>query len=188
MPANSERVPPPAPGSGEVQLGRCPRCIGREEGAGCPAEEPARPPLKRKGRDSGRVCWEDEPTEAASCGPPYRLRSADHSLCRQVQAAVADVLQQTMAAKKHTGERRTSLDEQAPLNAPSLPSTLLCTSELSDLICWAVDEVRDSDPASLPMLHRALHALLARSVNPPSAGPQLSAPTTGPGSCASHPQ
>ena len=175
MPADNECVPPPAPVSGEERAAR-------------PAEEPARPPLKRKGLDSGRVCWEDEPTEAVSCSPPHRLSSADHSLCRQVHAAVADVLQQAIAAKKQTGERRNPVDEKAPLEAPSLPSMLLYTSELNDLICWAVDEVRDSDPAYLPMLHRVLHALIARSVDPPSAGPQLSLPTAGPGSCASPPQ
>ena len=55
MPANSECVPPPAPVSGEVQLGRCPRCIGREEGAGCPAEEPARPGLLGGRTDRGCI-------------------------------------------------------------------------------------------------------------------------------------
>ena len=185
MPAENKCVPPPTPVSCEEHLVlRCPLCIGCEERAERPTEKPARPPFKRKGPDCGRVCWEDVPTKAAPCRPPYRLSSADHLLCRQVHAAVADVLHEAMAAKRQTGERRTTFDEKAPLDAPSLPSRLLYASELHDFICWAEDAVQDYDPTYLPTLHRALHALLARSAGP-FCRSAASLPTAGPGSCAS---
>ena len=181
MPAENKCVPSPTPVLGEEQLVlRCPLCIGCEEKAERPTEKPARPPFKRKGLDCGRVSWEDEPTKAVPCRPPHRLSSADHSLCRQVYAAVADVLQEAMAAKRRTGERRNSFDEKASLDAPSLPSRLLYASELHDSIGWAEDEVRDYDPAYLPTLHRALHALIARRADPLSAGPQLRCPLLDP--------
>ena len=111
VPADNECVPPPAPVSGEEQsVLRCPLCKDREERALCPTEEPARPPLKRRGLDSNRVCWEDETTAAAPCSPPHRPRSADLSLGGQVYVAVSDVMQHAMAAEKLKRERRDSCD------------------------------------------------------------------------------
>ena len=111
VPADNKCVPPPAPVSGEEQtVPRCPLCKDREERTACPTEEPACPPLKRRGLDINRVCWEDNTIAAAPCSPPHRPRSADLLLGRQVYVAVSDVLQQAMAAEKLKRERRDSCD------------------------------------------------------------------------------
>ena len=141
-PAENECMPPSAPVSGEEQpLLRCLPSKGHEEGAPRPTEGPARLSLKRKGPGGTRACCEDEPAEDVASNPPHRFRSADHTLCRQVHAAVAGVLQQAVASKEQAWKRRNFLGKKASLYAPSPPNTLLRTSELNDFICWAQSTV-----------------------------------------------
>jgi hypothetical protein len=177
-PAENECMPPAAPDPGEEPpvLG-CPLGKGHEVVVPRPAEGPARLSLKRKGLGGNKACCEDEQAENVARHPPHRFRSADHKLCRQVHAAVAGVLQQAVASKERAWKRRNFLGKKVSLDAPSPPRTLLRTCELNDFICWAVDEVRDSDPAYLPMLHGTLHTLMVHGADSAPVVPQAPLPT-----------
>ena len=65
------------------------------------------------------------------------------------------------------------------LDVPSPPKTMLRTAELNDFICWAVDEVRDYDPAYLPLLRSTLHTLMVHGEDSTPVVPHTPLPTEG---------
>ena len=177
-PSKNEHMPCTVPVSSEGQP-ELACCLGEslEAVVPRPIEGPARLSLKRKGLGCSQASGEDGQAEDVARSLTHRFRSGDHKLCRQVHAAAAGILQQAVASKEQTWKRRNFLGKKLFLDVPSPPKTMLRTCELNDFICWAVDEVRDYDPAYLPMLHSTLHTLMVHGADPAPVVPQAPLPT-----------
>ena len=177
-PSKNEHMPcaEPASSEGQPELA-CRLGESLEAFVPRPIEGPARLALKRKGLGCNQASEGDGQAEDVARSLPHRFRSGDHKLCRQVHAAAVGILQQAVASKEQTWKRRNFLGKKVFLDVPSPPKTMLRTCELNDFICWAVDEVRDYDPAYLPLLRSTLHALMVYGEDPHPGVPPTPLPT-----------